>query len=722
MTEVHHSGTNVDEAHAILGWGRDDPAWGTYPKFSFTLGRGRTQHSPEDGAMMLRPATADAPPDFTFGSVLLKDMLRNENYTKEADLDRYLDAIGVGMMTRHREAVCKLWDFVCAHDFSACKQEREFWRELVCSGMWPPVTAGLIQFLALEVQRPYLLLVLVRSCTDQTHVLSTEGFCTKVVTPLRSRAELPAAEKLVDFDKKASRKPLLTVIAAILSAHYYVDHDPRKSFEQHVSEHERKWAGLAEASKHELRECADSDAPTKRSEPWDRVLDLLFGLLQHHQEDPPPHNGTVYLASMLQGCYHWRPLNLVQLILLCSELTEQPLDSALRWYEWPRDALSNAILWALNPGTLRGDTMHSVLSKLYSAFLKHTDPRKEVPQAWLDERRGDQAQTALWEALVKNASGYSKYALLGLPEVVRVRHAYGQPQDPQVFVELLSDWARLSLRSDFRGRERGDLRACLFKALTRCFEILSEPKMECRAHLLYRVCKILHEDARFRPWLLEGQKSKALVRICKHQAAILPEVIQLLFFKDGACQVDVLKAHFDDVAEALVEAIDYSKREPVRQLLDLLEHDAERLAECLNRKRPTLLPDFVMHLCDSDRIVVNCSSPERAMEQFPDSVRATMHQIIHTDLVRFLEAGHFKEKEHEEARKSALRQASRMRSGIAVQVLVSPPYNTPMPEDDAFVRCVLDAVLAPEAPVAKEMCKDLKKRARGEEEEEGAEQ
>jgi len=716
MSDSYHSATDLEDAHKLLGWKHDDPGWGTYLKCSFTLGRGRSQHSFEDGAKMLRPETPDAPSDFTFGNVLLEHMLRNENYTKEADLTRYLDAMGVAMMTRHREAVYKLWDFVCAHDFLACKQEREFWRGLIAPGVWPPVTAGLIQFLALEVQRPYLLLAVVQSCTDNKHILSTEGFRTEVMEPLVWRAELPESEKQVDFSEKASRKPLLTTIAAILSAHYYVDHDPLKSFEQHVSEHERKWEGLAETSKHELREYDDRDPLTKMSEPWDRVLDLLFGLLQHHKEDPL-YDGTIYIATVDNGCYTWRPMNLIVLTMLCSELTEQPLNSALRWCEWSRTHIATAIRWALKPGTLRGDTMLSVLNNLYSRFLK-MNPRKELPHAWLDERRGDHAQTALWVELVKNASGYRKHTLIGLPDVVRVQRYDGQPQDPEVFVKILSQWTWLHLRWDFRGRERADLRACLCKALTRCFEVLSEPGERVHAHLLYQVCETLHKDEHFRPCLLSSKDGDELplVRVLKNHVDMLPDLIQLLFFKDGVCQVEVLDVHYDDVFTAFVEAIHNHKRESVRQLLDLLEHNAERLAQMLNEKpRSPILADFVMRLCDSEKIIVNCSSPEYTMAQLPNSVRATMHEVIHDDLVRILKAGRYESKEHEEPRKSALRQASRMRSAIAAQVLVSPPYNTPMPENDEFVRRILDAVLAPEAPIAQEVCESLKKRARVEE-------
>ena len=712
MTEVHHHDLILEEAHMLLGWENNNPDGGTY----LTLGHAHMLNSPEDWAKMLPPETPDAPSDFTFGNVLLEDMLHNETYTKEADLTRYLNAIGVGMMTRQRKAVYKLWDFVCAHDFLACKQEREFWRGLIASGTWPPVTAGLIQFLALEVQRPYLLLAVVQSCTNEKHILRKEGFGAEVMQQSVWHTELPETEKLVDFNAKASREPLLTTIAAILSAHYYVDHDPRKSFEQHVSEHERKWEGLAEASKHELREYDDCDPLTKMFEPWDRVLDLLFGLLHHHQEDPL-YEGTVYLANGpdASGNYHWRPINLLVLTLLCSELTEQPLNSALRWCQWPRSQVATAIHWALKPRTLRGDTMPSVINNLYCRFLK-MNPRKELPHAWLDECRGDQAQTALWEALVKDASGYGKHLLIGLPEVVHVVRRYDSQPHPEVFMKILSQWTWLHLKWDFRGRERADLRACLCRALMRCFEVLSAPGKEMHAHLLYQVCEILHKDERFRPRLMNELPLVRIIRT-RSQEGMLPDLIQLFFFKDGVCQVEVLNAHYDDVFTAFVQAIHHCKREPMRQLLGLLEHNAERLAQMLNEKpRSPILVNFVTRLCHSTSHSNNepniPAGSGYALAQFPDSMRATMNQVIHDDLVRILKAGRYEAQELEEPRKSALWEASRIRSAIAAQVLVSPPYNTPIPENDSFVRCVFDAVLAPEAPIAQEVCERLRKRAR----------
>ena len=82
---------------------------------------------------------------------------------------------------------------------------------------------------------------------------------------------------------------------------------------------------------------------------------------------------------------------------------------------------------------------------------------------------------------------------VGLPAVVRVQRYDGQTQDPEVFVKVLSQWTWLHLRWDFRGRERADLRACLFKALTQCFEVLTEPLQENHAYLLRQVCETIRE-------------------------------------------------------------------------------------------------------------------------------------------------------------------------------------------------------------------------------------
>jgi hypothetical protein len=61
---------------------------------------------------------------------------------------------------------------------------------------------------------------------------------------------------------------------------------------------------------------------------------------------------------------------------------------------------------------------------------------------------------------------------------------------------------------------------------------------------------------------------------------------------------------------------------------------------------------------------------------------------------------------------AALSTASLYESAIAVEVLVSPPYNTPMPEDDPFVAQILEGVLAPNAPIVRALGDDFKKRQR----------
>ena len=61
---------------------------------------------------------------------------------------------------------------------------------------------------------------------------------------------------------------------------------------------------------------------------------------------------------------------------------------------------------------------------------------------------------------------------------------------------------------------------------------------------------------------------------------------------------------------------------------------------------------------------------------------------------------------------AALATASLYESAIAAEVLVTPPYNTPMSDDDPFVAQILEGVLAPDAPVVRALGDDFKKRQR----------
>ena len=81
---------------------------------------------------------------------------------------------------------------------------------------------------------------------------------------------------------------------------------------------------------------------------------------------------------------------------------------------------------------------------------------------------------------------------------------------------------------------------------------------------------------------------------------------------------------------------------------------------------------------------------------------------IKRDFASFLSMGQFPYDEL----KHALALASGQGHGIATAVLLAPPYNVPMPEDDQFVAHILEDVLAPGTQAACDAEKQFTKRAR----------
>lgn len=714
MTEVFHSSTSTKEIHQLLGWAHD-PVIGEHLHASFTLGRGYKNNAPEDGAAMRLPTLPLVVDGQDFGNIMLTQMMcRSSDFDKEKDLDRYLEAIGAGMMARDIRAVRALWDFLCEHAFEASSEPEQRWVGLVLQATWPPITASLIAFLALDVQRPQLLLVLVKALRYNNTRAGEDAFDSFVQQPCIADLALPKSESEVNFNKEASRKPLLTTIAAILSSHYYVSRKDNKTFEEHAAELERRRASITEEGKHELRGEYDDAEGGYSFNAWDCVIDLLFGLLSHTSLDYCA--GLVYAASSHKGCYHWHPINLLKIALVCSELSLEPLRSALRWFKFPRDQVCLAIRWALEPSTApRGSTHYEAVCALYAAFL--TPTTRTIPPSWYDDKHGDVDMSLLWIHLVETSTGYHDIPLLDMPGVRRVREPRMgiKSRSPEFYLEMLSQWAFLTTERDYLRRERVDQRACLFRALKLCFERLvdtSDGKLNWKSCTLHRIMELMCARPEWKEWLLQGQESKALVKIQKNQTALLPDTIALLFYKDGACQVDLVNQHFDDIQEALIDAVMHSKRQSVHHLLSLLEHNKPRLATALGKMRNTLLADFVERMCDSR------ANPNPDMSRFSAETTTMIHETMRRDLVRFLEAGNFLE--NPIAREVALVKASWIYSGIAAQVLVSPPYNTPIPKadgDDGFVRTIVDAVFSPDAQLAKSVGAEWearKKRAFGE--------
>ena len=109
------------------------------------------------------------------------------------------------------------------------------------------------------------------------------------------------------------------------------------------------------------------------------------------------------------------------------------------------------------------------------------------------------------------------------------------------------------------------------------------------------------------------------------------------------------------------------------------------------------LDNYVRRFCAPHKTshhLLNLSNVDPLTHQ-PREVREMIARKVKEDLEQFLSAGEWSQ----EHLSSALSIASSQGATTAVQVLISPPWNAPMIENDGFVRAIFDAVFAPGEPV-----------------------
>lgn len=140
---------------------------------------------------------------------------------------------------------------------------------------------------------------------------------------------------------------------------------------------------------------------------------------------------------------------------------------------------------------------------------------------------------------------------------------------------------------------------------------------------------------------------------------------------------------------ALREVLKDGNREGMHSMLTLLQGVPKREDDVYG----SLLKTYV-----TSPLCANVPLPER--HHFSDATLSVHYNEMKRDLEHFLQFG---SPWNDEDLQLAMESAVKVRSGIATQVLASPPYNVPMPAvENAFVNSIMAHVLAPGAPAVRE--------------------
>lgn len=654
---------------------------------SFTTGRGQNHgHAPEDGAQM---NSLGAPPSATlggaadFGTLVLQDLTQNWLESQQ-DIDRLMTSLGHAMRARDAHVTRALWDKLCLDGYEVSNVSSDKWEIYGADAKWPASSVSLLRFLTLEVQRPLLVLAAV-----QVNSFG-KATCTAV-----------------------ERREVAAILCAVLSSLYFVKRHGKSWEEDAIAQRERCDLRARQTAVEQRGAKADSPPP------WDRVVDRLCFWLPK-----PPIASPLHCAYMRGGSAHYHHTSALQIAAICSETTTKPLESLLRWTDWNRVELVRALRAALHPGVLRGDTLMNVVLIIYWALLTHPgfDPNRP---SW---EQGDGMVEAAWNAVMQGASWYTETPVIGLKyDVVQIPHAdVDDAQHPQLYEELMDKMASYH-EGDVHGRTQQANRHRLRLALKVSLQyLLSEAAgstsashaRKAKPHLVLKLFSMLHVCAQTREWLVDDE-SELLERVTAACPSILPDVVQL--FRDE--KPYNLGNHFNVCLRSLVRAIKHSNRRAFRMLMDVLEGDKESLTTRLAawvRKEPRskgLLDLFVTRLCDSHNLLVGTTNQRYLEQQMTSSHIFMIHDSMRNDLERFLKAGAWSDGQ----KKRALLAAGEIKSGIAVQVLIGPNWNVPWPDNNRFVRAIIDTVYAPEERIAQDAAGTWHPKREREEEGEGEE-
>ena len=364
----------------------------------------------------------------------------------------------------------------------------------------------------------------------------------------------------------------------------------------------------------------------------------------------------------------------------CSELSPKPMRDVLNRCKCSSAALTSAWAAALRPEVLRGDTMLDVLTELYVQLL----PRS---QRFVYNDLAVSALESAWRRVVESATGWQHvrvaFATSGVVRVPRALDRAGL-RHPEVFVEVIDMMLRVhQLHLDVAVQS-------VQKLIPHALEVaLPYPE---KTHLVEKLLQLLsvsdlEEFIRF-------PASKFLNNILEKHIRLYPVVEKLIMTEEAGARV-VKDCWLVQVKSALGSRILNGDRDATKALVTTLD---KSLATVLTA---SMLLDYITGMC-----VWSCNAVLERRQG--DDVTRAFCEATKRDLGEFLRFGMFEPA----ALQAALQCASENRCGVAVEVLVSPPFNAQMQGDDPFVHHILQELFAPGAKLVLDVGKEFSKRQR----------
>lgn len=427
-------------------------------------------------------------------------------------------------------------------------------------------------------------------------------------------------------------------------------------------------------------ESSQEPAEPKSYKMWSRLLHILYTTL-------PSRPAPLWIRNRdREG--QTATVSLLQVAVACSKITAYPVQMVVSWCSFSSTALTNAFADAMRPGTLNDDAILPVIRVLYDCHLKAVRPMYEI--------NAEAAREEAWARVVSSASGWKELSACHTPSgTLRVPDYKGAERKngwhPDVYERILDAMVQLHVEQQKCDGKNCAPRVCSLarKALP---VVLGHRN---QTHLVERLVRLVIDNGQADTLL---KIKDFLCNVCCSHVSLYPLVEPVLTIEEhGVRKVDPSMRAL--IVDAMVHCIDNGRREGTKLLMGTLQ------TLPMTRERLHVLLHYVESMSATNTWATHHGVNAAMMREH--------YATIKRDFEAFLRMGMgVADVWTDRELSAALSTASLYESAIAVEVLVSPPYNTPMPEDDPFVAQILEGVLAPDGPVVRALGDDFRKRQR----------
>ena len=443
--------------------------------------------------------------------------------------------------------------------------------------------------------------------------------------------------------------------------------------------------------------------PADRSSWWHTVLRILYKGLQSA-------NCTVF--QHVDGTHVATRFTMLGRAVLCSEVSTHPVVSILRLCCPLVHVIADAFELAISVGNLRGGTMVEVATVLYADMLTTRCPTlsaaaiqlyrslydcnhpiniegfRNHTQSW-DQSRWFPELEKMWASLLRTANGYAVVAMC-TTKAGELRIPWseneGDTRHPDEFVSVLE------------GMVGAHAHDALVHGLLTPLVRVSLPAVLDFPHKTHLV-----------EWLVRRLDAQALDATCLR----LPDfVLRVVKYHDPARVWKFVAQRLVRKKKKRSAALRPKFQSAVSDAMWTLSRDTHRGGvRALLQTRGTLPEHLVTSevLCTYVVCLGGGMKTDKACNYTTDFIGMFEHaKVVRRDFELFLTSGAFTG----DMLVQALKKASACQSAVAVEVLVSPPHNVRMPNDDQFTHHIVSALLAPAEGAASIARDDFAKRTR----------